>query len=236
MDSPIKYLIQGIFQKVEEELEDNATVNACCTTLESKFRDDFNCFEGTSSRSFERLYKKYVEGSQPGNATPRGELLNVMSQYLGYTSYQDYIVSHGKGSTKNSAIPSNNKWYKLKKPEHIIILILTLITCAVLGYTILNGSGQSAPECMVWNQTHFERISCELSLNFEKAGKIMEYDKTLFSKMEMIPGSEVEVGRSYYYKIGRDSIQFFSWDGKHPVNGGNLKPVTPYIVEKYIQH
>lgn len=98
----------------------------------------------------------------------------------------------------------------------------------------MNNPSGPPPECMIWKITHFEIISCELSFNIDKAGEIIGFDEKLYENMKMIPKSEVRVGSSYYYKVDRDSLQFFSWYGLHPVNGEDLKPVTNYIMDKYI--
>ncbi|WP_417359143.1 hypothetical protein [Galbibacter sp.] len=235
MDSPIKYLIQGVFQKAKEE-SGQTSINSCCNHLEGRFREDFKCYEGTSSRSFTRLHKKYIEESHHEKAAPKAELLDAMSRYLGHKDYQDFLISQGNGKKSSSSHSSFSNARKKPNRERIIILFIGLVIGSLLGYKILTGGtgSQPSPECMIWNQTHFEKISCELSLNIEKAGKIIGFDATLFSSMKMIPENEVRVGDSYYYKVGRDSIQYFSWYGKHPLKGEDLKPVTDYIIGKYI--
>lgn len=231
MDPRIKYLIKEIFKKAKEE-SGQTSVYACCKHLENRFREDFKCHEGTSSRSFARLHQKYVEESQRENSTPKPGLLDAMSQYLGYSDYRSFLLED-KPISFNGFI---NRLTKISVSERTLIGILILIICLMLSYTIFmnNPSGPPPPECMIWKITHFEIISCELSFNIDKAGEIIGFDEKLYENMKMIPKSEVRVGSSYYYKVDRDSLQFFSWYGLHPVNGEDLKPVTNYIMDNYI--
>src|SRR5690606_7655712 len=216
MNSPIKYLIRGIFKKAKEESGIKSTYG-CCNYLEEKFREDFKCYDGTSSRSFARLHDKYVEESRPENATPKPGLLDAMSQYLGFEDYQSFIVS--QGNNKESSTTKSTS----KRPERIIIALLLLVICLIVIYSIVSGPGVRTPECMVWNHVHYQKISCELNLHMDRAGEIIEFDKKLYNHLKMIPAQDAKVGSSYYYKVSSDSLQFFSWYGKHPVNGADLK-------------
>lgn len=234
MDSPIKYLIKEIFIKAKEE-SGQTSIYGCCNYLEQRFRDDFKCYDGTSSRSFARLHQKYVEESQLEKATPKPTLLNAMSQYLGYQDYKDFLLNHGQTDKQLSFDLKATKFTKISISQRSIIAVLILMVCSLFSYIIFIDDYPPDPECMIWKNTHYEKISCELSLNIEKAGQIIGFDLKLYENMKMIPSSEVKVGESYYYKVGRDSVQFFSSRGLHPENGKDLKPVTDYIVGKYVQ-
>lgn len=233
MDKHIKYLISEVFEKAIET-SGEISINGYCNYLESTFRDDLKCYEGTSSKSFLRLYKKYVLGTEPENADPKPKLLTVMSQYLGFKDYEDFIL-HNKQEFYDTIDPPPipGKDSKTKNPERIIIIVLGLLISGMLLYTIII-DGETPPECMIWEKTHFKKISCELDKNPDKAGKIKQFDVKLFKDMKMIPKNAVQVGYSYYHKENRDSIEFFSRSGKHPVNGDDLKPVTDYIYNKYV--
>jgi len=233
MNKPIKYLIVEVFEKAIETSSETS-INGYCNYLELTFRDDLKCYEGTSYRSFLRLYKKYVLGTEPKNAAPRPKLLTVMSQYLGYKDFEDFIMhnKHEFGDTIDPS-PMPVKDSKTKNPERIIIIVLGLLISGMLLYNIII-DGETPPECMIWEKTHFKKISCELGLHLDKAGEIRGFDVKLFKDMKMIPKNQVQVGNSYYHKVNRDSIEFFSMHGKHPVNDDDLKPVTDYIYNKYV--
>lgn len=234
MEKPIKYLVEEVFKKARHE-SGNSSVNGCCNFLETTFRDDLKCNDGTSYRSFARLHSKYITGKHPENPVPKPRLLDAMSQYLGYKDYRDFLIHYSEEEEVETADPPlpSKKSSTTRNPERIIIIVLGFLICGMLFYNIIVDKG-TTPECMIWQHTHFEKISCELSLHIEKAGEIIGFDSKLFKHMKMIPKNEVRVGRSYYYKVGKDSLEFFSWYGKHPVHGADLKPVTEYIFEKYV--
>ncbi len=89
---------------------------------------------------------------------------------------------------------------------------------------------------MVWNEDHFERTKCsgtgneELLVTFSLANfkKIINTDTiTSFFK-----NGKVQV----WYDKSNKELEFFTAPGIHPVNGKTLKPVTSYIIEKYIRN
>lgn len=234
MDTPLKSLIKRMFEKAEVD-SGNKTKNGRCNYLETTFRDDLKCYEGTSSKSFSRLYDKYIVESHPENADPKPGLLEVMSHYLGFESYRDFLVNYNENDVENSGnLLDSKKRREAVNTERIVILILGLVIFSMLIFNFIIGI-RPEPKCMIWKQQQFVEISCDLSIHPKEAGNIKAFDKKLFKNMKLIPGTEVKLGSSYYYKVNRDSIEFYSWRGKHPVDGGDLKPVTKYIIEKYIQ-
>lgn len=228
MEKHIEYLVKKIFDKAQQETG-NASLNGCCIYLETKFRDDLKCYDGSSYKTFTRLHSKYVTKKQPENPLPKPSLLDAMSVYIGYQDFQDYLLNRGKipiGSGRNPKAQ-----LKTKNPERTVIVVLVFIIIGILGFRSIIGDPL---QCMIWKGTQFKKISCEFDPKIYKPGKIREFDSKLFKNMRMIPKKEVKVGSSYYYKLSKDSLEFFSWYGKHPVNGDDLKPVTDYIVNKYI--
>lgn len=234
MVKPLKSLTKGIFDKAELE-SGSKTKNGWCNHLELTFRDDLKVNEGTSSKSFARLYDKYIAESHPENADPKPALLEAMSQYIGFSSYREFLMSHKELETEDSGNPVKaKKKSKSLNKERIVILLLGLIIFLMLMFNFVTGNPKD-PKCMIWRGDQFVGISCDLSNHPQDAGKIQTFDKKLFKNMKLIPPAKVVLGSSYYYKFKRDSLEFYSWGGKHPVNGIDLKPVTSYIIEKYVK-
>ncbi|WP_163407536.1 hypothetical protein [Flavobacterium ajazii] len=96
-------------------------------------------------------------------------------------------------------------------------------------------------ECMQWSGDHYEEVSCDLKIQgigtynvvkpFDERiinlRKIQVCDTTTFFK-----NGEAII---WYAKIG-DSVEFFNTHGMHPEqNKKSLKPVTQYIIDKYVK-
>src|SRR5690606_15214794 len=107
---------------------------------------------------------------------------------------------YGKTDKQPSFYSAVNKLTNVSISERNIIVVLVLMVCSMFCYIIFIDEGPPPPECMIWKDTHYEKISCELSLNIEKAGQIIGFDLKLYENMKMISTSDVKVGESYYYK------------------------------------
>ncbi len=141
-------------------------------------------------------------------------IANELSKYLGYNDLRDY----------SKVISIKKKTISLNK----FIIGGLVIVSTYFGIDAVRD------KCMIWKVDHFEKISCEeekakpinesLLLNFKKITPNCEY--LFFSK-----NGDVQV---WYGKNNRREIEFFTQLGVHPETGKALKPISRYIIEKYI--
>ncbi len=113
----------------------------------------------------------------------------------------------------------------------------TLVVFLAITISIGIFSKYSAdPKCMVWVEDHYEPINCDERISFNAT----EFNKELMQKMSKISTSDT----TKFFKNGKpivwyckhdNDIEFFTTHGLHPVSGVTLKPVTRYIVRKYVQ-
>ncbi|PJJ07042.1 hypothetical protein CLU83_0174 [Flavobacterium sp. 1] len=118
-----------------------------------------------------------------------------------------------------------------------IIIPLAFVSLFFMGYTVKNIIFPSK-ECMQWKENHYEAVDCsndklgigQLTLIVPIDDKIMKLEK-LDSKagLEFFKNEKPIVW--YYKKDGE--IELFNQPGFHPETGKQLKPITPYIIEKY---
>lgn len=88
---------------------------------------------------------------------------------------------------------------------------------------------------MRWEKDHFEQVSCtgsryEEPLNpvrLENFKKLLVSDTTSFFR-----NGEPRV----WYDKSNGKLEFFSAPGIHPENGKTLKPITRYMIKKYIRN
>ncbi|MEL1255972.1 hypothetical protein AAEO57_19435 [Flavobacterium sp. DGU38] len=95
-------------------------------------------------------------------------------------------------------------------------------------------------ECMQWSGDHYEEVSCDLEIQeigtynvaeplderIINLRKIQVCDTTTFFK-----NGEAVI---WYTKVN-DSVEFFNTHGRHPENKKPLRPVTQYIIDKYVK-
>ncbi|WP_264564715.1 hypothetical protein [Flavobacterium sp. N3904] len=126
----------------------------------------------------------------------------------------------------------NKSFYPKKYEKNILVLLLfvSLITTYYFAF--------QKKQCMQWSGDHFENVDCDLPNNSAKF-KIIPLDKSL------LPLKKVRVcDTTTFFKNGEaiiwyakteNGIDFFNTHGRHPENEHALKPVTHYIVNKYVK-
>ncbi|OMQ11887.1 hypothetical protein [[Flexibacter] sp. ATCC 35103] len=96
-------------------------------------------------------------------------------------------------------------------------------------------------ECMQWSGDHYEIVDCELKIEgIGKSYNIEILDPTLVNLKKV----KVCDTTTYFDKNGvaiiwyaktANGIDFFNIHGRHPENNSPLRPVTHYILNKYVK-
>lgn len=132
--------------------------------------------------------------------------------------------------------PESNKNFKKK----IAIGFLGLIGLTSIGYTAKNIIAPE-PQCMQWQKNHYEVVDCN---GENQQGLLKQFDIIPFddhqSKLIKIVVSDTTTffknGKPLYWYCKVDGKpDFFNTHGIHPETGKALKPVSEYIVRKYIK-
>lgn len=124
--------------------------------------------------------------------------------------------------------------------KKIAIGFLGLIGLTSLGYTAKNIIAPE-PQCMQWQNNHYEVVDCNSD---NQQGLLKQYDIIPFdehqSKLIKIEVSDTTT----FFKNGKPLCwyckvdgkpEFFNTHGVHPETGKALKPVSEYIVVKYVK-
>lgn len=130
-------------------------------------------------------------------------------------------------------IKSNNHFKK-----KIAIGFLGLIGLTSIGYTAKNIIAPE-PQCMQWQKNHYEVVDCNSENNQLKHNDIIPFDEHQI-KLAQIEVSDTTIffknGKPlYWYCKVNGKPEFFNTYGVHPETGTALKPVSKYIVYKYIK-
>ncbi len=169
-----------------------------------------------SSKTLTRYQKKEYSPSHP--------LTDYFSKFLGYKNYGEFV--------KNESEPIWKEGVKNQKKSKAWIIALILFP--LIGVSAYVGYQNGKEECMIWKEDHFEKTTCSgyeneeilRTFRLENFKKIIPTDTTTFFK-----NGKARI----WYDKSNNELEFFSAAGIHPTNGKTLKPVTPYIVEKYIR-
>lgn len=177
-----------------------------------------------------RPYNKYLLN---GKIIGRGNL--GVTSVLEKKEYDVDYFSEEKEVVKELVIDNNEK---LKKK--ILIILSVFLSLFFMGYAVKNMIFPKK-ECMNWEGDHYEAVDCKnekLRIGNITSVVVLNEDLLSFKKIEVntntiffVKGKPaVWYGKSFY-----GSYEYFNQPGLHPETGKTLKPISKYIIKKYIQ-
>lgn len=116
---------------------------------------------------------------------------------------------------------------------------------AILSFIIVVATGSivylywraTTEQCMYWTGDHYQPIPC-----YQKVGDtaVIALDTVQVAHLKKITHPDTltqnSLGKVWYSKIN-NVVEFYTSPGFHPIeNDRRLRPVTPYILNKYILH
>lgn len=216
----LKKLFVDLFEKVKNEEENNSTTKNGISTYfaETLLDEKFNKPNFISAKAIKGYYEKYVEGKLNSSGEPKTELKNLISEYLGYNNFQEFNTMNKKKNRLN-----------IKNLAYAVAIIV------ITSLTTLQFNNADPKPCVEWNTDHYEIIDC----NNEYPNPILkDVDIDNFKKL-------IVTKNSVFYKYGKPivwygrssnrKIDFFNSRGVHPETLKELKPITDYIIDKYVQ-
>lgn len=113
-----------------------------------------------------------------------------------------------------------------------VISFIAVVVASSGAYLLLSTKNQ---QCMYWTGDHYQAIACD-----QKIGdtSIIALDSTKIAHLKKITRQDTltqnSMGKVWYSKID-GKLEFYTSTGFHPVhNERRLRPITPYILDKYI--
>lgn len=117
-----------------------------------------------------------------------------------------------------------------------------------LGFTALFSIGYTAKdlvlhtkECMQWQEDHYVEIDCQEEINnLYSSSDIIPFDESTSKLKKLIVSDTTTFFKGdqaiiWYSKV--DGFpEFFDSPGFHPITGKGLRPVTNYIIDKYVKN
>ncbi|MGY5846619.1 hypothetical protein ACW6QP_04305 [Salegentibacter sp. HM20] len=207
-------LLDQVFLKAEKE-SGKSSLNGRAEHLSELML--LNHKYSISSKSLIRYYQN--------ESSPNKEIRDYLAEYLNYASYEDFVLKNSKSEKP----PVYN--IPIKNPGKIAIVVTGLIL--ILGVSGYVGYSTGTEDCLLWNGKEYVLTQCSGD-NLEKS-----YNKNLLENFRKV---EVTTSTKFFhndepviwYDKSNNQLEFFSAPGIHPENGKTLKPVTKYIIDKYV--
>jgi len=220
----IKYLLEELFKKIENENDcDKKSKNGISIYFVEKILEEqLGKSSYISPKTIKGYYDKYVLEKENNSGEPSFELKNLMSHYLGFKDYVDFENS------KKEATNTNPSW-NIKKTKKGLIITGMLVALSYILYPYIKKE-----QCLEWEKDHYIEIDCNGAvkdpllndINIKKLKQIVVSDTTTF----FIKGQPI----IWYGKSKKGTIEYFNSRGIHPTTQKELRPITEYIINKYI--
>lgn len=236
-------LFSELFEKLKKEEENNSVTKSGCFNffVERIMEEKYNLKNVVSSKTLTNYYNKYVEGRNNNSGEPKSDLKNSIAKYLGYNSYIDFEKGNTQNIKKSGKKPLNQskqeilRHPKKRKTSKKAVIFIIIIVLLIFPSLFLFNKYYKTENCIVWDQNHFETSSCNtkdgINNNFYKI------DIENFKKVRVNNNTEFFKNgnpKIWYGKSPSGKIDFFTQRGIHPETLEELKPVTEYIINKYV--
>lgn len=197
-----------------------------------------------------RTIENFLKGTTDSNDLETINLTAILVDFpsrpfLKFVKHQKgekYIVNDVKSGEKISKPEKTQPIQIEKQPSKRKKLILGL-----LGFTALFSIGYTAKslvlpqkECMQWQEDRYVEVDCQSETsNLYSSSSVIPYDDNI-SKLKKLTVTDTttffngEKAIIWYSKVN-GYPEFFNGPGFHPATGKGLRPVTDYIIDKYVK-
>jgi hypothetical protein len=190
-----------------------------------------------------KAIQKFIDGSIESPNSTNLELIAVLINFehrpyslfskKGHSSInnkEDETIIEKQETTKEDKKVGKNNHQK------IIIGTLLILVIACFVFTIKTYCFHTK-ECMQWNRDHYEQVECNCDKsNNSNEVKVIDYDEIKLKKITLNKSTVFfKNGKPvvWYCKIN-GCLECYSSHGYHPITGKPLKPITKYMIHKYL--
>jgi len=228
-----KIIFREAFKKAENQCG-NCTKHGLSSHLEKVFTNDLKF--SINKITFVRYYEKYIDNDKKNTSNPSSDLLNKVSEYLGYINYEDFVTKNCKEEISNTDEKFNsiNVFKSFLKKYNVTIIVSCLL---IIGFAVYFSKNKQ--RWMVWNGNQYVEVkfdaekynSGQLKLYSEE--KIINFKKIPFNyKTDFFYSNEHR--KIWYGQNRKKEVEYFTALGLHPETGKMLYPVTESMINKYI--
>ena len=179
-----------------------------------------------SGRTLRNLFDDASTTPKNKDISVNSSFVNALCNYLGYKDY-NHFIKENHGPIPVQLISSIKKYW-------IIILISLITISSIIGFGNFNQER--------WMQWDGEKY-IEVKFNKKKyeLDQLELLDKKVINSFHKITPNcktsffdEKGIEKLWYGKDPNKELEFFSSLGRHPETDKTLKPITRYMIRKYI--
>ncbi|PQJ32386.1 hypothetical protein BST92_10820 [Nonlabens arenilitoris] len=232
-----KELILRAFVKASQELYNNGVTNPSLTQMSTKLshylEENWNVVLGERSLRIYRGDAQKLDGKDEDISIKQIEVINGLCQYLGYENYNDF--QKAIDSTNNDLnVTEFNRNVIQSLPFKYILPGIGMVLIVLLIYNYSNKQ-----RWMVWQTDHYVEVDFDATKYNVKQLKLYREEKIKsFKKVEVNCYTdffnEDNSVRIWYGKNSKKQLEYFTNLGLHPETGITLKPITSYMINKYV--
>lgn len=225
----LKKLLSQLFDKLENERDnDEKSKNGnAIYFVEEILEKRYGRPNYISSKAVKSYYDKYIDEKENNAGEPSSELKNLMSKYLGYENFLDFENKNGVEMVGSPQIKGGIKKTFARWAIFIILDVVVMVVVYSKGFL-------SSNDCLVWKIDHYEKVDCENN----RPNLILEdVDIDFFRQVKVSDTTAFFVNGHpaiWYVKSKKGEIEYFNSRGLHPITLKELKPITQYIINKYV--
>lgn len=194
-------------------------------------------FQHRPYRNFEKLgtlKKEYITKNQENQlllAQKSGETYLTENENKAHLEEKKNEKEFESLKEETQSSKSKSDWKK-----YIMHSIVALSLIGLIIYLAL-----PEKQCMQWSNDHYEMVDCDLKIEgLGMANKIEILDKSLVNLQKVNVCDTTTCfdknGQAViWYAKTANGIDFFNGHGRHPETNGTLRPVTRYILNKYVK-
>lgn len=214
-------LLEEAFEKAGKE-SGKDSMHGSAEFLAEYFIDEYKF--SISYKSLIRYYKK--------ESPPNQQVKNYLANFIGYENYEAFVLDNSPAQVEEISEPLSFK----PKPEirSKKIALISLLLVSITGISSYVGFQSGAEDCMVWKEDQYVAIPCTGAANeesyngyvLENLRKIEVSDTTTFFK---------NGAARIWYNKSNNKLEYFTSPGIHPENGKTLRPITEYMIARYVR-
>lgn len=186
-----------------------------------------------SSKSLRNLYSNALDPEKTVEIL-QSKVVDTLCKYIGYDNYRTYVdASKDPEITVDLSIKKEKPRLSPKAYLWFSLVILGVII-ALSVYFFSNRQ-----RWMQWEETHYVEIAFDAQKLQDGSLKIYKQERIdHFKKVRLRCDSVFFYGdgrpRFWYGKNQDRALEFFTDSGRHPETGKILKPLSKYMIDKYV--
>lgn len=231
-----KNLLIDAFEKTRNELEREGAKNPSMLQMSTHLSDVLEKQKVVfGPRSLQDHYKQASSIDTEDDINLSVRVIKGLCHYLGYDSYKQYLLENHPSIDNNGEDKSIDK--PKRKNRRLTIIISISFVVLIGAFFIYNTTQQ---KWMVWQGDRYEEVQFDRdelakgNLKLYKEDRIENFRQILNADCNYQYFNTDGSVRVWYGKSKKGELELFTDIGLHPETGKTLKPITEYMIRKYI--